>query len=83
MLTLKQRAATMMAVIEIEKRLTPQKAEKLIIEGLRMLAEDCAKIADGQHSDCSVGCCERRRTADSIACQIRALCEDGGQTNDR
>jgi hypothetical protein len=49
----------------------------LIAEGMRDLAQECIKIALNQHSDCSLACCQSRRTADSIACQIRRMIEEG------
>ncbi len=46
MTTLEQRASALMVVIECEKRLTPKKAQRLIIESFQLLIEDCAKVLD-------------------------------------
>jgi hypothetical protein len=48
MITLEQRAETLMVVSETERHLNPQKARRLIVEAFRLLIEDCAKICDEQ-----------------------------------
>ena len=54
--------------------------EQAIIAAIEEEREACAKIADEVHSNCSIACCERKYTADSIACQIRAR-SDLDETN--
>ena len=75
MITLEQRAATLMTVIETEKRLSPKKAETLIIESFRLLIEDCARIIEAcQWSGDLVPVAEA--VARQLAADIRAQCND-------
>jgi hypothetical protein len=48
---------------------------QMIKRYMRELVEDCMKVANDQHKDCSVGCCVSRRVADGIACRISRMLE--------
>lgn len=72
-MTLEQRAETLMVVVEMERRLTPKKAQKLIIEAFQILIKDCAKIAADYGDETSTW--DRKHAADDIAEEIRALAE--------
>jgi hypothetical protein len=46
--------------------------EKAIIEAVEAEREECAKIADGWHSDCALIDCDEKQAAEMIAVRIRA-----------